>query len=125
MEITKKMGEYEEYLRWHGFAERTIESYVWVAAYFERNYQSVDARTLRQYRDWLVGTFKPSTANQRMQAINCYLVSWAKTSSSSMRSAFSIARSWTTRSTMRGCNSSRATCARAATSGTAMPCASW
>ena len=73
MEVTRKMGEYEEYLRWKGFAERTIESYVWVAAYFERTYGDVSARTLREYRDWLIETFRPNTANQRMQAINCYL----------------------------------------------------
>ncbi len=73
MEITKKMRDYEAHLRQLGFADRTIESYVWVAAYFERTYASVEVGTLRQYRDWLILTFKPSTANQRIQAINCYL----------------------------------------------------
>lgn len=52
MEAIRKMGEYEEYLRWHGFAERTIGSCAWVAAYFERTYRVISAKTLRTYRDF-------------------------------------------------------------------------
>lgn len=73
MEITLRMGEYERYLRERGFSQSTVASYVWVAAFFERNYLDVNAETLGRYRDWLADTFKPRTANQRVQAINCYL----------------------------------------------------
>ena len=73
MDVTKAMEEYTQYLRGRGYAERTVESYVWVAAYFLRNYGEASAASVVAYREWLAGTFRPTTANQRVQAINCFL----------------------------------------------------
>ena len=55
------------------FAAKTIEAYLWVADYYGRNYGDVDEATLLEYHDWLVASYKPSTADQRMHAMNCYL----------------------------------------------------
>lgn len=73
MEITARMEAYRDYLRLRGFSQNTVDSYVWVAAFFERTYGAVARETLNRYRDWLVVTFKMRTANQRVQAMNCYL----------------------------------------------------
>lgn len=73
MDIAVRMQEYERHLLERGFARNTIDSYIWVAAFFERNYRQVNVSNLRAYRTWLVSTFKPNTANQRIQAMNCYL----------------------------------------------------
>lgn len=73
MDTREEMERYEWYLRGRGFSPNTVTSYVWVADYFTRNYEHIDYQTLGDYRSWLVKTFKPGTANQRVQAINCYL----------------------------------------------------
>ena len=44
MDITKQMERYQSYLQERGYAQRTVESYVWVAAHFERTYLHADAQ---------------------------------------------------------------------------------
>ena len=73
MEVQGQLEGYERYLKARGFSQNTLRSYVWVAAYFLRTYGEVSAATLARYRDYLSAEFKDSTANQRVQAINCYL----------------------------------------------------
>lgn len=73
MGMERHLAAYEASLRAAGFSERTIGSYVWVAAFFGKTYGEVGEDSLRDYRSWLVETFKPVTANQRIQAINRYL----------------------------------------------------
>lgn len=73
METTAKVKGYEQYLCSKGFSKCTVTSYVYVANYFENTYQTIGDETLQQYRSWLVETFKPSTASQRVRAINSYL----------------------------------------------------
>lgn len=73
MKTEEKMERYKRWLQSKGFADNTTASYLWVATYFERTYGEPDDKTLREYRSWLVENFKPTTASQRIQAINCYL----------------------------------------------------
>lgn len=73
MDVEKCLDGYGQYLREKGFSQNTLRSYVWVAAYFLRTYGEVNSYNLTRYREWLAVEFKATTANQRVQAINCYL----------------------------------------------------
>ena len=73
METSVNIKGYERYLTEKGLSKCTVNSYVYVANYFENTYESVDCETLRHYRSWLLDTFKPATASQRVRAINSYL----------------------------------------------------
>lgn len=50
IKITARMMEYERYLNGWDFACGTIESYIWTAAYFERNYGEPSKESPREYR---------------------------------------------------------------------------
>ena len=71
--IASHMDEYQRHLESAGMSSRTVDSYLWVARFFDEKYGEPRGDALAAYRSWLVGTYKPNTVNQRVQAINCYL----------------------------------------------------
>jgi hypothetical protein len=71
--IASHIDEYQQHLESAGMSTRTIDSYLWVARFFDEKYGEPQGDALAAYRSWLVGTYKPNTVNQRVQAINCYL----------------------------------------------------
>lgn len=74
MGVTVNTDEYRRYLRKKGFADKTIDAYLWVANYYAEHYGKVNEDSLLEYRDWLVSSYKPSTADQRVHAMNRYLM---------------------------------------------------
>lgn len=50
-----------------------VGAYLWVASQYVQRCGDVDEESLYSYRGWLEASFKPSTADQRVHAMNCYL----------------------------------------------------
>lgn len=73
MADSERLAGYERYLRRKGYAAGTIRSYLRAANHFLNNHAEASENSLLEYRDWLVASFKPATADQRIRAINCYL----------------------------------------------------
>lgn len=63
----------ERYLKEYGFSQRMIESYLRVAEFFLDKYGEPTSTALAAYKEQLEKSYKPTTVNQRTQAINRYL----------------------------------------------------
>ena len=69
------LEEFEEYLKNHNLSANTITSYSFALKQYLKNYNTVTRKNLKQYKLWLIETYKPETVNLRIRAINCYLES--------------------------------------------------
>ncbi|MCD7725432.1 MAG: tyrosine-type recombinase/integrase [Clostridiales bacterium] len=74
--INKK--EFERHLRATNLSENTISSYMFAVKQFDEQYGEVTKKNLREYKVWLIESYKPKTVNLRLRAINCYLESVRK-----------------------------------------------
>jgi len=73
-----KLDDFEEYLRGTNLSENTIASYKFALKQYYQQYDTVSKRKLRDYKMWLIETYKPKTVNLRIRAMNCYLESIGK-----------------------------------------------
>lgn len=73
-----KFDDFEEYLRGTNLSENTIASYKFAVKQYYQQYDTVSKRKLRDYKMWLIETYKPKTVNLRIRALNCYLESIGK-----------------------------------------------
>lgn len=71
-EIRREVRRFKRYLRKEDVADNTIISYTGTLEYFLTTYRHVTSDTTAAYKAYLLETCKPSTANQRMQAMNKY-----------------------------------------------------
>lgn len=73
-----KLDDFEEYLRGTDLSENTIASYKFAVKQYYQQFDTVSKRKLRDYKIWLIETYKPKTVNLRIRALNCYLESIGK-----------------------------------------------
>lgn len=67
------MKAFEDYLRVQEYASNTIASYLFAAKQLEQRASSITNQPLLEHKEWLVSSFAPKTANNRIGAINVYL----------------------------------------------------
>ncbi len=72
--------EFERHLKAANLSENTISSYLFAVRQFDGQYGKVTQKNLREYKVWLIESYKPQTVNLRLRAINCYLESIGKES---------------------------------------------
>lgn len=69
------IDEFERHLRDAGLSENTVASYLYTYRQFNGQYGAVTRKSLREYKIWLIESYKPKTVNLRLRAMNCYLES--------------------------------------------------
>ena len=67
------ISKFESLLRNENYAENTIAAYAYALKEFRKRYHEVTRPNVLLYKAYLIGTYKPSTANLRIQGINKYL----------------------------------------------------
>lgn len=67
------MKAFTTYLREKGYAENTISSYEFAASQLIDKALPLTNQSLLAHKEWLVSSFAPKTANNRIGAINTYL----------------------------------------------------
>ena len=67
------LEKFETYLRSTNFAENTVASYLFAVRQFTEQYGEITKKNLKQYKVWLIESYKPKTVNLRLRAINCFL----------------------------------------------------
>lgn len=72
------MDSFEEYLRGTNLSDNTIVSYKFAVKQYFQQYDTVTKKKLRDYKIWLIESYKPKTVNLRLRALNCYLESIGK-----------------------------------------------
>lgn len=70
--------KFERHLRETNLSENTISSYMFAIKQFSEQYDEITKKNLREYKVWLIESYKPKTVNLRLRAINCYLESVGK-----------------------------------------------
>ena len=67
------LEKFETYLRSTNFAENTVASYLFAVRQYTEQYGEITKKNLKQYKVWLIESYKPKTVNLRLRAINCFL----------------------------------------------------
>ena len=67
------MKTFAQHLQENGYAENTISSYTFAVNQLIDRSQSLTNQSLLLHKEWLVSSFAPKTANNRIGAINAYL----------------------------------------------------
>ena len=70
--------KFERHLRGTNLSENTISSYLFAVKQYSEQYGEITKKNLREYKVWLIESYKPKTVNLRLRAINCYLESIGK-----------------------------------------------
>ncbi len=70
--------DFERHLRGTNLSENTISSYVFAIKQYNEQYGELTRKNLRQYKMWLIESYKPQTVNLRIRAMNCFLESIGK-----------------------------------------------
>ena len=71
-------NKFERHLRGTNLSENTISSYMFAIKQYNEQYDEITMKNLRDYKVWLIESYKPKTVNLRLRAINCYLESVGK-----------------------------------------------
>ena len=69
----QKLTEFQTFLRERRLSDNTILSYCGSVRLYRSLYPAISRRFLKQYRGYLLGHYKPSTACQRIHGINRFL----------------------------------------------------
>ena len=69
---------FEKHLKSTNLSENTMASYLFALKQFNQQYDKITKKNLRDYKVWLIESYKPKTVNLRLRAINCYLESIGK-----------------------------------------------
>ena len=64
---------FARYLQEKGYAQNTVESYVFASEQLLGKVAQLTNQSLLNHKEWLVSSFAPKTANNRIGAINTYL----------------------------------------------------
>ncbi len=67
------MEQFANCLLLKGYADNTIDSYVFAAKQLTARCMTLTDQSLLDYKEWLVSSFSPKTANNRIGAANVYL----------------------------------------------------
>ena len=65
--------KFERHLREMNLSENTISSYMFAIKQYGEQYDDITQKKLREYKVWLIESYKPKTVNLRLRALNCYL----------------------------------------------------
>ena len=65
--------KFERHLREMNLSENTISSYMFAIKQYSEQYDDITQKKLREYKVWLIESYKPKTVNLRLRALNCYL----------------------------------------------------
>ena len=71
-------NKFERHLRGTNLSKNTISSYMFAIKQYSEQYDEITKQNLREYKVWLIESYKPQTVNLRLRAINCYLESVGK-----------------------------------------------
>lgn len=66
-------SQFDEYLKEKNLSHNTIISYQYAIKQFYSRYDHLTRKNLRDYKVFLIETYKPQTVNLRIRAVNCYL----------------------------------------------------
>ena len=69
---------FEKYLKGTNLAENTIKAYLFAVRQYNKKWDGINKKNLREYKVFLIESYKPKTVNLRLRAINCYLESIGK-----------------------------------------------
>lgn len=64
-----------KYMKKEGMSDNTITSYVWTVNYYLNHYETFSISDLLNFKYYMDSNYNPSTANQRIIAMNTYLKS--------------------------------------------------
>lgn len=67
------MKRFADYLLIKGYAKNTIDSYIFAARQLKAKCACITDQSLLNHKEWLVSSFAPKTANNRIGAVNAYL----------------------------------------------------
>lgn len=67
------MKTFTQHLQENGYAENTISSYTFAVNQLINRSQPLTNQSLLAHKEWLISSFAPKTANNRIGAINAYL----------------------------------------------------
>ena len=67
------MKTFSQYLQEKGYAQNTVDSYVFASEQLLNKVTQPTNQSLLNHKEWLVSSFAPKTANNRIGAINAYL----------------------------------------------------
>lgn len=67
------MKDFANHLAEKGYAKNTVTLYVYAGAQLVERVPEITNESLLEHKDWLVASFAPKTANNRIGAINAYL----------------------------------------------------
>lgn len=70
--------KFELYLAEQNLSKNTITAYLCAVRQFEARYNKLNRQNLKDYKVYLLETYKPQTINLRIRAMNCYLESIGK-----------------------------------------------
>ena len=68
-----KITTFERVLRQGNYAENTVAAYMYAVRDYYSRYTSINKPNLLEYRELLIDSYSPKTANVRVQALNKYL----------------------------------------------------
>lgn len=69
---------FNEYLLNMSLSKNTITSYLYAVRQYDKRYEQLTQKNLRDYKVFLIENYKPQTVNLRIRAMNCYLESLKK-----------------------------------------------
>lgn len=69
------LEEFEQYLKNSNLSPNTIISYSFALKQYQKLFNTITRKKLKQYKLWLIENYKPETVNLRIRAMNCYLES--------------------------------------------------
>ena len=67
------MEQFVKYLQLKGYAENTVNLYTYAARQLRERYADLTDQSLLAHKEWLISSFAPKTANNRIGAVNSYL----------------------------------------------------
>ena len=70
--------EFKDYLQDQNLSQNTMISYLYTLDQFNKRYDRLTRKNLRDYKMFLIENYKPQTVNLRIRAMNCYLESIKK-----------------------------------------------
>ena len=68
-----KINPFERVLRQRNYAENTVAAYTYAVRDYYSRYPNIEKHNLLEYRELLIHSYSPKTANLRIQALNKYL----------------------------------------------------
>ena len=89
MKLMKSVKEFEEYLKNEHRSAGTIRAYSLAVCQYIRTFHTFTGSNLDKYKSWLIALYMPQTVNQRICALNQYILFMQKSEDTDTRALFS------------------------------------